>query len=78
MSQDHVEQVIGRLMTDEGFRRRFSQAPRAALENLVDRGMELNECELKALVAIDPRRVERFVETLHPCIQKVELQGGCP
>lgn len=78
MSQNHVEQVIGRLVTDEGFRRRFTEAPRATLEALVDEGLELNECELRALVAIDPRLVERFVEGLHPSIQKVELQGGCP
>jgi hypothetical protein len=76
MSQRHVESVIGRLVTDEGFRRRFAANPRAALQGLIDRGVELNECELQALVAIDPQQMERFVETLHPCIQKVELQGG--
>ncbi|MGE5236800.1 MAG: Os1348 family NHLP clan protein [Acidobacteriota bacterium] len=76
MSHRNVEGVIGRLVTDEGFRRRFSTAPRAALQDIIDQGVQLNECELQALVAIDPRQLERFVETLHPSIQKAELQGG--
>ncbi len=76
MSQRNVETVIGRLVTDEGFRGRFTGAPRAALQDLIDRGVELNECELRALVAIDPREVERFAGTLHPWIQKVAIQGG--
>ena len=76
MSQASVERVIGRLVTDEGFRRRFTASPHATLQTLVDHGMELNDCERRALVAIDPRRVEHFVEALHPCIQKVEIQGG--
>ncbi len=47
-----------------------------AIRQVVESGFELNACEAQALVAIDPHRVERFVEALHPCIQKVELQGG--
>lgn len=76
MSQRNVENVIGRLVTDEGFRRRFAAAPRAALRELVARGVELNECELEALAAIDTRQLESFVETVAPSLQKVELQGG--
>jgi len=75
MSQTHVEQVIGRLVTDEGFRRRFTASPQTTLQTLIDQGAELNECEQRALAAIDPQRVEQFVESLHPCIQKVEIQG---
>ena len=76
MSQRNVENVIGRLVTDEGFRRRFTAAPRAALQELVARGVELNECELQALAAIDAGQLESFVETVAPSLQKVELQGG--
>jgi hypothetical protein len=76
MSQRNVERVIGRLVTDEGFRRRFRDSARSVLQDLVDGGMELNDCEFRALLAIDPRWVERFVARLHPCIQKVELEGG--
>jgi hypothetical protein len=76
MSQSNVERVIGRLVTDEGFRRRFFEDPVSAIRQVVESGFELNACEAQALIAIDPHRVERFVEALHPCIQKVELQGG--
>ena len=73
MSQHNVEQVIGRLATDEGFRRRFSDDPPALIQALVDDGLHLNPCERRGLVALDPQQVARFAEAIHPCIQKVEL-----
>jgi|APCry4251928276_1046603.scaffolds.fasta_scaffold621397_1 hypothetical protein len=76
MSQPNVERVIGRLMTDEGFRRRFGTSAVETLRQLVAQGVELNDCEWRALVAIDPRRVEQFARSLEPCIQKVDLEGG--
>ncbi len=76
MSQRNVESVIGRLVTDEGFRGRFAGAPAAALRDLMESGIELTECEVRALAAIDPAELERFAGTLHPGIQKVALQGG--
>lgn len=75
MSQSNVERVIGRLVTDEGFRRRFVAAPHSVLEALRDEGLELNSCELRALAGIDPFRLESFVSALDPCIQKVDLDG---
>lgn len=78
MSQHHVEQAIGRLVTDEGFRRRFAADPPAAIQRLVDAGFELNPCERRALVSLDPRRLARFAETVDPCILKVELRRTTP
>jgi hypothetical protein len=75
MSQRNVEQVIGKLVTDEGFRRRFADDPKAALAELVEGGLGLNPCEMRGLLALDARRIERFADTLHPCIQKVELSS---
>ncbi|HOC42686.1 MAG TPA: Os1348 family NHLP clan protein [Thermoanaerobaculales bacterium] len=75
MSQCNVERVIGRLVTDEGFRRRFAESPAATLRSLTDQGVELNAFELRALAAIDPGQVGRFARTLQPWIQKVELEG---
>lgn len=75
MSQRNVEQVIGKLVTDEGFRRRFADDPKAALGELVEGGLVLNPCEMRGLLAVDGSRLERFAQTLHPCIQKVELSG---
>jgi len=83
MSQCNVERVIGKLVTDDGFRRRFTQDAVGTLRELVAGGLELNACELRALGAIDRKRLARFVEALDPCIQKIEIwpadagsQGG--
>jgi hypothetical protein len=46
------------------------------IEELIDMGVELNECEVRALVDIKPGRAEAFAVTLHPCIQRVEIKGG--
>lgn len=75
MSQRNVEQVIGRLVTDEGFRRRFAADPRATVGELIESGLHLNACEVRGLTALDPDRVARFAEAIHPCIQKVELSA---
>jgi hypothetical protein len=77
MSQRNVERVIGRLVTDEAFRGHFAADPRAALRELKEEGVELNECELWALSTIDPRAVDRFVDSLDARIQKSDLRGGC-
>lgn len=78
MSQRNVEHVIGRLVTDERFRRSFAADPRAVLAELVARGVELNRCELRALVTIDRAMAARFADALDPCIQKIDPQGDTP
>jgi hypothetical protein len=47
----HVEALIGRLVTDAEFRRRFARRPAQAL---LEPGLELTEIELAALAATDP------------------------
>ena len=78
MSQRNVERVIGRLVTDEAFRRRFAQAPRAVLQGLAAGGVELNPCELQALAAIDSRELARFADAIDPRLQKSDLHGSKP
>jgi hypothetical protein len=77
MSQRWVEQVVGRLATDEAFRRQFLADRAAALDELQAGGAELNPCELRALAAVDGRAIVRFAEALDPRIQKSDLKGGC-
>ncbi len=74
MSQRNVEQVIGRLVTDEGFRRRFEADPKVALRNLTDSGTELTGFELGALAAIDARTLARIADTIDPRLQKSDLR----
>jgi hypothetical protein len=75
MSQRNVEQVIGRLVTDEAFRRRFVEDPLVALQDAVNRGAELSILELKALIAMDPHLLARFADAIDPRLQKTDL--GC-
>ena len=76
MSQGNVERIVGRLVTDEGFRRRFSNDSHAALRELIEKGCELNPCERWALLSIAAEEVERFAASIDPRIQKSDLQGG--
>jgi hypothetical protein len=75
MSQAHVERILGRLVTDEPFRRRYWRDPKEALAELVAAGAELNPCERRALAALRRDEVERFVEALDPCIQKADWRA---
>ena len=76
MSQRHVEQVIGKLVTDEDFRREFTRDPVALLRGLLTSGAELTEVEVRALAGLDPRRVERFAESLDPRLLKCCLHAS--
>ena len=75
MSQDNVERVIGRLVTDEAFRQSFCDDPAAALRVLLEGGMTLNPCELRALMALDPELIVGFADAIDPRIQKTDLHG---
>ena len=76
MSQLCVERIIGLLATDEGLRHRFRKNPRAALQEMLDGGLELNECEIASLAALDTRELLRFARSIDPRLQKVDLHGG--
>ncbi len=73
MSQQNVERVIGRMVTDQGFRRRFQRKRFEALFEIVASGLELTTVELQALAAMDSALVARFADALDPRIQKIEL-----
>jgi len=76
MSQSNVERVIGQLVTDEAFRRRFTEDARATLQGLVHCWGGLTDCELQALSSLDPQLLARFAEAIDPRLQKTDLQGG--
>jgi hypothetical protein len=76
MSQQTVESVIGRLMTDEGFRRRFREQPTVVIEELVASGVPLTSVERRALLEMDTRLCERFADCIDPRLQKVSLKGN--
>jgi hypothetical protein len=76
MSQVHVERVIGLLATDEALRRRFSKDPQGCLTDMVESGIELNECERWSLAHLDPAELARFARAIGPRLQKADLHGG--
>jgi len=76
VSQRIVEQVIGRLVTDEGYRRRFAADPRGAIDEIACCGRELNDCERQALLSLDAERFNSFAEAIDPMLLKADLSGG--
>jgi hypothetical protein len=76
MSQRSVERIIGKLVTDEAFRRRFAQEPEVVLREATEGGLELTPCELHALRALDARGLERLADAIDPRLQKTDTHGG--
>ncbi len=74
MSQRSVEQVIGRLATDEEFRRRFEAEREIAIQNLVASGVELTPTEVRALLDLNFSACRRFARCLDPRLQKISLK----
>jgi hypothetical protein len=77
MSQRAVEHVVGRLVTDERFRRLFETNPVAALRELAEEGLKLSSSEEAALIATDPRLWDQIADGMDPRLQKICLQP-CP
>jgi len=75
MSQRGVERVIGSLATDEGLRRRFAKDPKGALEEMIARGLELNECEHDSLLTLDGAELARFARAIDPRLRRIETSG---
>lgn len=73
MSQVNVERVIGILATDEALRRRFTHDPRAALTDLMERGMELTAGEQLSLAGLDPKVLARFSRHIDDRLQRSDL-----
>jgi hypothetical protein len=74
MSQRSVEQVIGRLATDEDLRRRFEAEREAVLQELIASGSELTPVEIRALRDLDFSACTRFARCLDPRLQKISLK----
>lgn len=74
MSQRSVEQVIGRLATDEEFRRRFEAEREAVIKELVTSGLELTPVEVKALLDLNFSACKRFARCIDARLQKISLR----
>jgi hypothetical protein len=76
MSHRSVELIIGRLATDEGFRRRFEADPVEAMEDLRRSGWELTAVEVEALRALDLGAVQVLAAQIDARLVKVEIAGA--
>jgi hypothetical protein len=70
-----VEIVIGRLVTDEAFRETFRTDPSRAIEQLLERGMDLTPAEVVALLTTDRQLWERVADQVDPRLQKADLKS---
>jgi hypothetical protein len=74
MSQRTVEAVIGRLVTDEAFRRRFMDSPATVIDELIGSGTAITAVERQALLRMDSTACEQFADRLDPRLQKICLR----
>jgi hypothetical protein len=72
--QRHIELLIGRLVTDEDFRREFRRDPRKALSEAEKWGIALTAIEVNALLATDQSLWERIALELDSRLQKASFR----
>jgi len=66
----NVEVIIGRLATNPGFRKRFTEQP---LEALREQGLELSEIEIRALAAIRPEAFRAFAAAIDARLRRASV-----
>jgi hypothetical protein len=71
--QRSIEVLIGRLITDEDFRRFFVADPDGALVAAGDWGLSFSQSEITALVATDSSLWDRVADLIDPRLQKASL-----
>lgn len=72
--QRHIELLIGRLVTDEDFRRAFERDPRSALSEAEQWGIALSAVEVSALLATDRSLWERIATEVDSRLQKASFK----
>ena len=73
--QRSIEILIGRLVTDEDFRREFLRDPSVTLKNACESGLALSEFEIKAVLAIDYTLWDRLADQVDERLQKASLKS---
>ena len=68
--QRSIEIIIGRLVTDEDFRRAFLRDPRGTLAAAVEWGLALSPLEIRALLATEPSLWDRVADHVDGRLQR--------
>jgi hypothetical protein len=71
--QRSIEVLIGRLITDEDFRRLFVLDPQSTLMAAGDWGLSFSQSEIAALVATDISLWDQVADLIDPRLQKASL-----
>ncbi len=74
MTQQSVEILIGKLLTDEELRESFERDPQAALLRLQAQGLELSALELQALGSMRAAEFRSLAEMIDRRLQKASLR----
>jgi aryl-alcohol dehydrogenase-like predicted oxidoreductase len=74
MTQQSVEILIGKLLTDEELREAFEHNPHAVLVWLLRQGLQLSRLEMEALTSINPSDLSGLAEMIDRRLQKASLR----
>src|SRR5947209_4241700 len=74
MTQQSVEILIGKLLTDEELREAFEQNPQGVLVWLLRQGLQLSRLEMEALRSIKPSDLSGLAEMIDRRLQKASLR----
>lgn len=75
MSQKCVELLLGKILTDEDFRRAFFPVQPSSFEMAAARGLELTPIERSALSNLRLRRFAFIAQTLDPRISRTSASA---
>ena len=73
--QRSIEILIGKLVTDEEFRRAFLRDPKATLDLAEEWGIALSPYEIRALLSTDQGLWDRVADELDVRLQKASLRN---
>jgi hypothetical protein len=74
MSHRTIERVIGRLLTDEELRLKFTRSPKGTLLELGEQGWELTRIEVDALLTMELRLWSEVAARIDPRLQRCSLK----
>jgi len=77
MSRWGVQLVIGKLLVDDGFRRRFEARAHESLATLREQGIDLNDAELEAILDTDPRLWAAVARQIDPRLRPARASSAC-
>ena len=76
MSHRTIERIIGRLLTDEELRFKFTRSPMRTLAELGEQGWELTRIEVDALLSMEISLWSEVAARIDSRLQRCSLKNG--